>query len=77
MIIIQNVFSDLILAMSASEVQSSLQTWIDEAEALSSKDCRSDDIQFLPEIKVTVSVLTLPLFSVISDIHFIVGRLYM
>ena len=52
-----------ILAMSASEVQSSLQTWIDQAEALASKGCRSDDRNFLPEIKVTVSVLTLPVNS--------------
>ena len=43
--------------MSASEVQTSLQTWIDQAEALASKDYSSDDRHFLPEIKVTVSVL--------------------
>jgi len=47
--------------MSATEVQTSLQTWIDQAEALVSKDYSSDDRHFLPEIKVTVSVLTLSL----------------
>jgi len=41
-------------AMSASEVQTSLQTWIDQAEALASQDYSSDDRHFLPEIKVTV-----------------------
>lgn len=73
------LFLGLILAMSASEVQSSLQTWIDQAKALASHDCRSDDGHFLPEIKVTVSVfiLVIILQIFISCRHYVFSIIYL